>query len=362
MNIAKILVDSPKWLYSKWDVDWALKQVLVKDLSQCGVKSPDGILYIVVYNVFRFAGRFVPKSFRPSYMRMFANMRARFLAGKGVEIVISQGAYPPVSSKYKLIWETYFLPPQAGSSVYTEPFVRGGKNFWMKQMEEYGSKVYKIGVRGRASVGYVKKLFPEYAGKVVDLPYIHHIKCEITEEEIVRKQSEKNVEILFVGREAKRKGLDLLIEAAKLLRDEGVKDFHLTIVSALRDGRIEIPDEDWVSYYGEMDHQEALKLFKRVQIFAMPSRFETYGMVYLEALANGCVTCVKDGDPQREFVDDGAAGVCLDCTSPQKMAESLRPLVTDSNQRIKLSLAGVEWYRRNFSSEVVHSKWVECIR
>jgi len=114
--------------------------------------------------------------------------------------------------------------------------------------------------------------------------------------------------------------------------------------------------------FNSMTHEEVLKIFKRAQIFAMPSRFESYGLVYLESLAYGCVTVSRDAEPQREMLDYGNAGVLVDHHSASDIAAKLEPLMKDPNLRVTLAQAGLRHYKRAFSQEKTRQDWIKVLR
>ena len=359
----KIFLDTPRWFYSPRNTDWQLKRLLVGEFAEEGITFPRGIAYSLLFNFDLIFARFVPARRRGAWQARFSRLRAWLLELERPDIVISQGPYPACRPAYKTIWETYFLPPQRGDAAERGTFERGGTDFWIRQVERHGAEAARIAVRGSASVNLLKAMYPEYADKVVDLPFITEEFDIAAEEEVAAKQAaEGPVEILFVGREARRKGLDIALEALKRLRAEGVTNFHFTIVSTLHDGAVVIPKEDWVSHIPELPHAEVMKLFRRSHVFIMPSRFESYGLVYQEAMASGCVAVVRDEDPQREFVDDGRAGVCVDEWSPEDIKEKVKPLMRDAALRERLAIAGVRRYREMFSLEVRRGKWLNCIR
>lgn len=358
-----ILIDTPRWLYSPKNTDWRMKLQLAKGFAAEGFALPRGVLFSLLVNFDMIFLRFVPAWWRGDCREWLSRIRAWLLGRERPDIIISQGGNPPCGAGYKTVWETYFLPPQRGDAFRRGTFKRGGTDHWIRQMEKFGAKVACIGVRGSASVNLLKSMYPEYAHKVMDLPFITEEFDVAAEDEVAARQAaEGPVEILFIGREAKRKGLDIALEALKRLRAEGVTNFHFTIVSTLRNGAIDIPKEDWVSHIPELPHMEVMKLFKRSHVFIMPSRFESYGLVYQEAMASGCVVVVRDEDPQREFVDNGRAGVCVDEWSPEDVKNKLRPLMQDAALREKLAIAGVRRYLQLFSLEVRRAKWEECIR
>ena len=98
------------------------------------------------------------------------------------------------------------------------------------------------------------------------------------------------------------------------------------------------------------------------QVFIMPSFIESYGLVYLESLASGCVTVVPDQAPQREFVDSGRAGLVVNPRDVSEMVEKLRPILLDRGLRVKLSLAGRHHYEAALSQRIVRAKWRQVIR
>ena len=47
-------------------------------------------------------------------------------------------------------------------------------------------------------------------------------------------------------------------------------------------------DPDLYKYYGKIyDKDELIKIFQSCDVFAMPSRHETFGLVYVEAMLQG---------------------------------------------------------------------------
>ena len=264
----------------------------------------------------------------------------------------------------RVIWETYFLDPQLGEQDFGKRFERGCDDYWMRCMDKYGKKVFKIGVRGNRSVALVKQYFPELSNKVIDLGFVHEEYDVVADASVVEKQkTEDCVTILFIGRQARLKGIECLLRALRLIRNEGVVNFKLRVVSTFRDGIVNLPLEDgWIEHVKEVGHAEALKMFRDAQIFAMPTMRDSYGLVFHEALANGCVTCVPRREPQMEFVDYGKAGVVLNPFSDREMADSLKELILNKELRIRLALAGKSLYLEKFSQKIIRERWNSVIK
>ena len=351
------MLDTPSWFYSRRSTDWTLKLILARELPAQNMRVMTNLLFVLVYNCYYIFIRFLPRGLRGGFLRTCTWIRAKIIECQPGAILVSQGGDPPLPKDKRVIWETYFLPPQRGD-CRLGTFCRGGTDYWIRKMDRYAGLVSRIAVRGTASTNLVKEMYPEYADKVVDLRFVQP-EYPIAEESFVReKQNRKGpIRILFIGRESRRKGLPNLIAALQALRVNGVADFILKVVSTMRDGRVELPEEAWVDYYREVSHDEAMALMREAQIFVMPSRFESYGLVYLEAMASGCAVIVRKEEPQLEFIDYGRAGLAADSHSVNDIAEKLGLLINDDNLRMTMALAGLERYKSEFSQVHVRAEW-----
>jgi glycosyltransferase involved in cell wall biosynthesis len=92
--------------------------------------------------------------------------------------------------------------------------------------------------------------------------------------------------ILFVGRDLRRKGGDLLIETFKSIRAK-IPESELWIVGV--PSASSLPGVRVLGHVA--DRQELARLYRSARVFALPARFEPFGLVLLEAMSQG-VPCV----------------------------------------------------------------------
>ena len=357
----RIDLDTPSWFYNRRGSDWRLKVALANEMEAFGLRLQNNPIFILLYNLQSFFSWRIPKKFRTSFDNALTWLRSKTLQLDGVRYIISQGRRPPVEVKKPILWETYFLPPQRGEVRSPKEFCRDGADPWVRAIERFGGCVKLIAVRGGYSMSCLIKMYPEYADKIVNLGFIQKEYNIIPINEIEEKQSEPNLTILFVGREAIRKGLQQLISALSRLRAEGITNFHLLVVSSFVDGKIDLPVEGWIEHQREIVHEELLTIFRRAQIFAMPSKYESYGLVYLEALANGCVTIARDEEPQRELMNYGQAGVLVDAYSVEDITNHLRTILLDREERVRLACNAVTYYTKHLSQRVVRQNWADAL-
>jgi len=155
-----------------------------------------------------------------------------------------------------------------------------------------------------------------------------------------RGHSADRPQVLAVGRLVAKKGFDVLLDAAALLRQRGV-DVRTTIVG---DGP-ERPRLDWqvrslgladrVELRGALPHDDVLTLLRSSSVLAMPCVVADDGdrdalpTVILEAMALGTpvVSTRVSGVP--EMLEDGHSGVLVEQRDPAGLAGALERLVRD---------------------------------
>ncbi len=169
-------------------------------------------------------------------------------------------------------------------------------------------------------------------------------------------------EILFVGRIELRKGLDTLLLAARELIDSEVQvrftivgpESDPGLVAAFAEAMTLRPQlEESVRFTGVVSDAELWSLYERAAIVCVPSRYESHGVVPLEAMMFGkpIVTCSTGGIPEVVIPERTALIVAPD--DGVALAAALRRLVDDPKLRGRLGEAGRKLYERRFESGVV---------
>lgn len=165
----------------------------------------------------------------------------------------------------------------------------------------------------------------------------------------LKKWAGKRV-VLTVGRLQRRKGQDMMIRALPTL-EAHFPNLHYCIVGdgAEKNSLVSLAAElgvaHMVEFAGEIDDAEMVEHYRHCDLFALPNRRignddEGFGMVLLEAQACGRPVLAGDAGGTRETLEQGATGVLVDCTVPERVAAALRQLLQDPGNLQTMGRAG----------------------
>ena len=127
--------------------------------------------------------------------------------------------------------------------------------------------------------------------------------------------------------------MDYLLEAMKVLKEEGrAFTLHFAGIEQGKNGYIEkfqsLLGEQFV-YEGIVSGVKKTDLFKRCQIFVLPSLYEGLPMSLLETMAYGLVPVVTNVGSISEYVKDGENGLLIDTRDSVSIVKALKCLITD---------------------------------
>lgn len=170
------------------------------------------------------------------------------------------------------------------------------------------------------------------------------------------RRSDRPLTILFLGRLEKRKGiLDLFAAIPRVLeRAPNVRFVIAGADNSLADGfqaqqgmnyptwfaRQHPAAMSAVQFLGGVSEEQLNTLYQECDLFVAPSLYESFGLIYLEAMNYGkaVVGCRAGGIP--EVVDDGVNGILVDPEAPAELAEAILRLVRSPQMLKEMGLAG----------------------
>jgi len=170
---------------------------------------------------------------------------------------------------------------------------------------------------------------------------------------------ERKSYILAVGRLSHEKGMDLLISAFSRIPDR--RGFSLRIAGEGSErARLEAQIRD-LGLGGEVEllgrRNDVYELYEEAAFLVLPSRFEGFGMVLVEAMAFGCPVVAFDCPcGPAEVVRDGLDGLLVPNGDVDALAAALGRMIGDPSLRESLGRAGLE-ARERFGIDTVAAQW-----
>jgi D-inositol-3-phosphate glycosyltransferase len=178
--------------------------------------------------------------------------------------------------------------------------------------------------------------------------------------------------ILFVGRIEPLKGIDILINAVAQLGDES--DFHVLIVGGDRRSRRQVSHlqelasdlgiGERVCFLGAVDHEQLPLYYNAADVCVVPSYYESFGLVALEAMACGTPVVASRVGGLTGTVRDGETGYLISWRCPEPFAERLELLLGNEALRRRFGEAArevVERYRWANVAEAVVGLYRELL-
>jgi len=99
---------------------------------------------------------------------------------------------------------------------------------------------------------------------------------------------------------------------------------------------------------GVLSPQQKRDFYAGIDVFALPSRSDSFGMVLLEAWANGVPNLGYRAGGIAELIRPGEDGLLVRCGEVRDLAEALDQLIADKSLRIRLGASGRNRAHRDF--------------
>jgi D-inositol-3-phosphate glycosyltransferase len=170
--------------------------------------------------------------------------------------------------------------------------------------------------------------------------------------------------ILYVGRIEPLKGIDTLLRAVALIAPDfptWCDDLSLVIIGGAPGAgaeqtnaelarldrlRGELGLEELVTFSGAKDQDTLVYYYAAADMVVMPSHYESFGMVALEAMACGTPVVASKVGGLAFNVQDGQTGYLVPERDAPALAEKIRLLLCDEELRQRLGRQAARWARR----------------
>jgi len=182
--------------------------------------------------------------------------------------------------------------------------------------------------------------------------------------------------LLFVGRIEPLKGIDTLFEAVAILQKQGLltenkvclaviggdpevePEDMSTEMARLQELRTRLGLEAMVTFLGKRDQDTLQYYYSAAEAVVVPSHYESFGLVALEAMACGAPVVASETGGLVFLVRDGETGFHVPVGDAAALAERLGTLIRDPDLRRRMSLRAVD-HARTYAWPLVTERVVE---
>ena len=195
-----------------------------------------------------------------------------------------------------------------------------------------------------------KMLFNDSEGDIPD--FINRIK------------EEKAFKIMYIGRIEERRNSKFLLDILKRLKEQN-ENIKLVIVGK---GNKKYTDEFWekadqlnlrndIIYKEDIEQKYNNLLYKHTDLFVLPTRYDIFGMVILEAMFFKKVVITTNNGGSNMLIDNNESGIIIDNFDTDKWVEQILKIKSNIELKKKIEELANKQIEDNFTWDKLASKF-----
>jgi glycosyltransferase involved in cell wall biosynthesis len=197
---------------------------------------------------------------------------------------------------------------------------------------------------------------------LVDMSQFEHLPGKETGLALIPEAMRNKPKVLFLSRLHEKKGVDVLIRAAAKLRDAGID--AVTLIAGVGEPACEnqlkalvneLNLSDRVVFLGMVRGIEKVSLLQAVNLLALPTQQENFGLVLVEAMACGTPVITTQGTDIWQELQ--AAGAIITDRTPDAFAKQITQLLQNPQQRAKLGADARNWVMSSLAVQPLGDKY-----
>lgn len=182
--------------------------------------------------------------------------------------------------------------------------------------------------------------------------------------------NEKILRLLFLSNLIPSKGVYVLLDACKILRERGLQfvcDFvggeTREINRATFEAAVKVRGlDDVVYYHGPKYGEEKEAYWQNADIFVQPTFEDCFPLTIVEAMQHGKSVVSTDEGAVPDLVKDGENGFVCERKDSLSLALALEKLITNPTLRQQMGERGYQRYKEHYTLEAFERKFVEVIK
>lgn len=166
----------------------------------------------------------------------------------------------------------------------------------------------------------------------------------------------KNDIVLFFRAQMAMKGTEYIIEALEMLKT----DKHITILSCSETGLLKNLENKYsVIELGHIEDEQMILAYNACDIFLMPSRGESFGMMAIEAMACSLPIIIFNNSALPSVTFAPECGVLVENKDSQKLMEAMKNLIENKAERERRGSLGRKLAEEHYNIKTYHKRLLE---
>lgn len=159
------------------------------------------------------------------------------------------------------------------------------------------------------------------------------------------------INLLFVGRLDRQKGLDLFLDVYNKIK---LENLHLYVIgTSVLDNNLP-QSTKYITYLGWVDNKDINAYYQACDAVIMPSRWEGFGLVAIEAMRNSKAVIASNRGALPELIEENFTGYIFDIDDENSLKNKLLNL--DKNKISILGRNGRKIYLQKFTDSIFINK------
>lgn len=151
-------------------------------------------------------------------------------------------------------------------------------------------------------------------------------------------KGKNEIHLILVGVDYKGKGMDIAVDAVKYLNSKNGKKYFLHLC-----GVKDVPaKDDHIINHSFIDKKKLIELLTACDVFVLPSRFDCFGISFVEAMTFGLPCVGRNICAMPEIIDEGINGELITNDDPIQLAEKIEKICSDEDIYKSYSAAALE--------------------
>lgn len=176
-----------------------------------------------------------------------------------------------------------------------------------------------------------------------------------------------DLKLLYIGRIEPRRNSLFLVDVLKTVREKRINAGLVVIGKGNEDYLTEFKSRieheqltPYVLYKSELEQKYLATVYKKADIFLLPTRYDIYGMVLLESMYFGMPVISSNCGGAQMMIESGKNGIVINEFDPDKWGEAVNGLYNDKAYKDSMGQEAHKTIKQRFTWDALTEKFISA--